>query len=377
MSKILIVAGEASGDTLGAGFVREYLKLKPKTEFFGLGGDKMTQAGVKLHYHINKLAFLGFWEVVKNIRFIKKVEKDILNQVDTLKPQAAVLIDYPGFNLRLAPKIKKRGIKVFYYISPQIWAWGAKRIKKIKNNVNMMAVIFEFEKEIYEKAGIPVEWVGHPLLDEIKISAASDNFKKANNLGINDIPIGLFPGSRIQEVVRLLPEMLKAMKIIAIGYPNVKGIISTAPGLDMSVYSEIIKRSGFNARINNGSNYDLMAHSKLNLVCSGTATLECAIIGNPLIVLYKTSFLTYHIARRLIKIPHIGMVNVVAGRRVVPELVQNDCRAERIAETGLQFLNNNQYYELVKEQLSHIKPKLGEPGAAQRAAQAAASIIDD
>ena len=158
--------------------------------------------------------------------------------MDNLKPQAAVLIDYPGFNLRLAPKIKKRGIKVFYYISPQIWAWGAKRIKKIKNNVNMMAVIFEFEKEIYEKAGIPVEWVGHPLLDEIKISAASDNFKKANNLGINDIPIGLFPGSRIQEVERILPEMLKAMKLITIGYPNVRGIISTAPGLDMSVYSE-------------------------------------------------------------------------------------------------------------------------------------------
>ncbi len=377
MSKILIAAGEASGDTLGASLVREFLQLKPETEFFGLGGDKMAQAGVKLHYHINKLAFLGFWEVVKNIRFIKKVEKEILNQVDMLKPQAAVLIDYPGFNLSLAPKLKKRGVRIFYYISPQIWAWGAKRIKKIKNNVNMMAIIFEFEKEIYEKAGVPVEWVGHPLLDEVKVSITFNEFKRANSLANNNIPIGLFPGSRIQEVQRLLPEMLSALKLIAIGYPDVRGIIGVAPGLDRSVYSEIIEQSGYKAQINNGVNYDLMAHSRLNLVCSGTATLECAIIGNPLIVLYKTSFLTYHIARRLINIPHIGMVNVVAGRKIVPELVQNECHAEKIAEISLQFLNNRQYYELVKEQLSHIKPKLGKPGAAKRAALAAIKVVDN
>jgi len=340
MSTILIVAGEASGDTLGAGLVKEFLKLKPDSEFIGLGGDKMSDAGVTLRYHINKLAFLGFWEVVKNIRFIRGVEKDLLEQVDSFNPDMAVLIDYPGFNLRLASKLRKRGIKIFYYISPQIWAWGARRIGKIKKHVDMMATIFEFEKDIYERANVPVEWVGHPLLDEIKTSVGKKEFYKANRLSSDDIPIGLFPGSRIQEVSRLLPEMLRALMLMSIGRRKVKGVIGVAPGLDKTVYSEIIEQSGVNVRIHNGSNYDLMAQAKLNLVCSGTATLECAVIGTPMLVLYKTSPLTYHIARKLIKIPHIGMVNVVAGERIVPELIQHNCTAEKITEYSLQFFRD-------------------------------------
>jgi len=376
MTNILIIAGEASGDTLGAGFISEFLKLQPDSSFFGLGGDKMASLGVELSYHIKDLAFLGFWEVVKNIRFINRVEREILDQVDKIKPRMAVLIDYPGFNLRLAPKLKRRGIKIFYYISPQVWAWGAKRVGKIKANVDYMATIFEFEKEIYEKANVPVKWVGHPLLDEINISLNESDFRQQIGLEDNNIPIGLFPGSRIQEVSRILPEMLGALKIMRSKRPEIRGIIGKAPALDKSIYEDLIEQSGCEATLYNGRTHDLMAHTRLNLVCSGTATLECAIIGTPMIVVYKTSLVTYLIARNLIRIPYIGMVNVVAGKKIVPELIQGDCRAGKIAGESFKYLDDIQYYDDVKAQLSRIKSKLGENGAAGKAARAAVEVLD-
>jgi len=375
MTNILIIAGEASGDTLGAGFIREYLKLQPQTSFFGLGGDKMNSAGVELAYHIKDLAFLGFWEVVKNIRFIKKVQRDILDQVDKLKPRMAVLIDYPGFNLRLAPKLKQRGVKVFYYISPQIWAWGGKRIRQIKSNVDFMATIFEFEKELYEKAGVPVRWVGHPLLDEIQFSTSDIEFRRQAGLKDDAVAIGLFPGSRIQEIGRILPEMLKGLRLLSSTKPEIKGLISKAPAIDDSVYQNIMAEHNTNAMIYEGNNYDLMSHARLNLVCSGTATLECAIIGTPMVVVYKTSPITYWIARSLIKIPYIGMVNVVAEEKIVPELIQGQCNARAIAATSLKYLDNSEYYNDIKNRLSRIKSKLGETGAAQRAARAAIELM--
>lgn len=372
---ILIVAGEASGDTLGAGFVREFLKRRPDSKFFGLGGDKMKSSGVDIIYHIKDLAFLGFWEVIKNISFIRQVQADILRKIEELKPSMAVLIDYPGFNLRLAPKLKARGVKVFYYVSPQIWAWGAGRIKKIKKSVDHMAVVFRFEKEIYEKDGVPVTFVGHPLIDEIQTSLTDTEFAKLCNLRRDAIPIGLFPGSRLQEVKRILPEMLYGLELAFIGYPKIVGIIGKAPSLDSSIYEQIIDQCQARAIIYQGNNYELMAHSKLNLVCSGTATLECGIIGTPMIVMYKTSPITYHIARHLVRIPHIGMVNVVAGKKVVPELIQADCVGNKIAEQMLHYLNDDAFYNSVKEALSAIKAKLGERGASLRAAEAAMKLF--
>jgi lipid-A-disaccharide synthase len=375
MSDILIIAGEASGDTLGAGLVSEFAKIKPGHDFFGFGGDKMTAVGVESIYHIKDLAIFGFWEVVKNIRFIKKVERDLLAEVDRRKPSLAILIDYPGFNLRLAPKLRQRGIKVFYYISPQIWAWGAKRIHKIKTNVDFMAVIFEFEKELYDKAGVPVRWVGHPLLDVIKIESTPEQFREQAGLQNDDTMIGLFPGSRAQEIKRILPEMLAALEFIAIGYPDVNGIIGAAPAIDDSFYEQIIAKSKIKVRLHRGSNYDLMAHAKVNLVCSGTATLECAVIGTPFVVVYKTSPITYYIARNLIRIPVIGMVNVVAGHKIVPELIQGDCNAQNMAAYILNYLNDPNYYAEIKNSLAGIRPKLGESGASRRAAEAAVELL--
>jgi lipid-A-disaccharide synthase len=375
MKNILIIAGEASGDTLGAGLVREFQKLKPEYKFFGFGGDKMKKLGVDIVYHINQLAIIGFWEVVKNIRFILRVRRDILNEVEKLKPSMAILIDYPGFNLRLARQLKNRGVKVLYYISPQIWAWGGKRIRQIKQNVDHMTVIFEFERELYEKAEVPVTWVGHPLLEEIDIKTSYEDF--LGNCGFNhdEVVLGLFPGSREQEVKRILPEMLMAMKIITVAYPKVRAVIGKAPAIDFDFYQEIMDTAEWHVPLYAQSNYDIMKHAKANIVCSGTATLECGMIGTPLIVVYKTSPITYMIARRLIKLPNIGMVNLVAGKEVVPELIQKDCNGQKIAEYMLKYLNNTEYYESTKSALADIKSKLGEMGASKKAAETAIELL--
>lgn len=376
MSHVLIIAGEASGDVLGAGFVDEFLKIRPAIRFFGLGGDKMAAAGVDLQYHIRDLAFLGFWEVVKNISLIRKVEKQILDQVDKLNPALAVLIDYPGFNLRLARKLKKRNIKIFYYISPQIWAWGAGRIRKIKKHVDLMTTIFEFEKDIYEKAGVPVRWVGYPMIDKIKAGMNDSEFRRRAGVAPGETIIGLFPGSRLQEIERILPTMLLAVKSMAAKRPGVKAVIGRAPAIDRAIYGKMLDEYFKDALILDGLNYDIMAHAKINIVCSGTATLECAIIGTPLIVVYKTSLPTYWIARWLIRIPYIGMVNVVAGEKIVPELVQNDCTPEKIAQTCLDYMNDEKLHAQVKSRLSSIKNKLGQPGAAGRAAESAVRLME-
>lgn len=375
MKNILIIAGEASGDTLGAGLVCEFQKLNSDCSFFGFGGDKMSKLGVDLTYHIDQLAILGFWEVIKNYRFLLKVRRDILQQVDKLKPSMAILIDYPGFNLRLAPLLRKRGVKVFYYVSPQIWAWGSKRIKEIKKNIDHMAVIFEFEKKLYEEADVPVTWVGHPLIDEISINISHREFLENCSLDSRDMPIGLFPGSRKQEVGRILPEMLEALKIISMGYPNVTGIIGKAPALSFDFYQQIMDKAEKHVLIYNESNYDIMKHAKMNIVCSGTATLECGMIGTPLLVVYKTSPITYIIAKRLIKLPNIGMVNLVAGKEVVPELIQHECNGQKIAEHVLQYLNDTDYYNDIKSQLEDTRSKLGESGASRRVAETVIGVM--
>jgi lipid-A-disaccharide synthase len=376
MQNILIVAGEVSGDLLGAGLVKEFGQIKPDIKFFGFGGDRMSTAGVELIYHIRQLAFMGFWEVAKNYRFIKNAQKQLLRAVAERKPSMAILIDYPGFNLRLAAKLKAMGVAVFYYVSPQIWAWGAGRIKKIKRDVDLMAVLFDFEKEIYDKAGVPAVWVGHPILDELKIDNPESEFYRRNNINKENMVIGLFPGSRQNEVTRLLPDMLKATAMIKISYPNLKPIIAKAESLDESLYQVICQQAGQLVPFAVGSNYELMSYSKICLVCSGTATLECGIIGTPLLVLYKTSFFTYMLARLLIKIRFIGLVNIVSGKSVVPELIQSNCTAGNIANESLGFLNDITKYQKTKTELAKIKGRLGDSGAARRVATAAADLFE-
>ncbi len=371
-NSILIVAGEASGDNVGGLLAAELKLLQPGLELFGLGGDRMDISGVDIRYHINQLSFLGFWEVLKHLPFIKKVEGDLLNQIRERKPSLAILIDYPGFNLRLARKLKSLNIPIMYYVSPQVWAWGRGRISKIKELVDKMVVVFEFEKQMYEKEGMDVEWFGHPLLEIVKPHYGRNEFIKKIG-GESDLRyVGIFPGSRKQEIEKMLPEMKRALEIASSSDPGLRGIVGCAPGIDDDFYRRVVSGNMLSVR---GLTYDLMEYAELNLVASGTATLECAILNKPLFILYRTSAVTYMIARRLVKIPHVGLVNVVAGEKIVPEFIQKDCNSDLIAEEIQLFFSDDGYKKRMLEQLSSVKEKLGTAGASKRVAETALEMI--
>ena len=370
---ILIIAGETSGDNVGGLLCAELRRLRPDVELFGLGGDRMKNAGVDIIYHANQLSFLGFWEVIKNLPFIRQVGRSILTQIDLRKPSLAILIDYPGFNLRLAEKLKERKIPIIYYVSPQVWAWGKGRIQKIKRLVDKMIVVFDFERQMYREEGMDAEWYGHPLLEIVRSDCPRDDFLKYLGLSPGDKYIGLYPGSRKQEISRILPEMKDAIKILNKHEISYKGIVGCAPGIDEKLYKDI---GGGNLIYVQGKTYDLMAHSELNLIASGTATLECAILERPLFVLYKTSAITYQIARRLIKIPHIGLVNVVAGIKIVPEYIQGRCRAAQIARDIEKYFSNENSRTTMTKNLSAVRARMGKPGASAKVAQSVIAMVE-
>ena len=371
-NSILITAGEASGDNVGGLFATELKLLRPDIELFGLGGDRMDISEVHIRYHINQLSFLGFWEILKHIPFVKEVERDLLKQIADRKPSLAVLIDYPGFNLRLARRLKSLNIPVMYYVSPQVWAWGRGRISKIKKLVDKMVVVFQFEKEMYEKEGMAVEWHGHPLLEIVKPRYERDEFIKKLGIESSLRYIGILPGSRIQEIEKILPVMKKAVEISSSSGLGLRGIVGCAPGIDDDFYRRV---GGDDMLYVRGLTYDLMEYAELNLVASGTATLECAILKKPLFILYKTSPITYMIARRLVKIPYVGLVNVVAGERIVPEFIQKDCKSDLIAEEIESFFSDDSYRHRMLQRLSSVKDKLGTAGASKKVAETALRMI--
>ncbi len=367
--KILIAAGEASGDLYGSSLVRELKALNHATEFFGMGGDRMKEQGVELFFHTQELGFMGITEVMKNLAFISKVEKEMISVLDRRKPDLAVLIDYPGFNLRFARYIKERNITLVYYISPQIWAWGGKRINKIKKYVNKMVVILPFEEELYRKAGMHVEFVGHPLLDIVKPTLSCEDFKRKFDIRRNQSLVGLLPGSRWQEVEKILPVMLRSVEILKDSHPSTAWAVGLAPTLPRRRMEDLLGGLGQKPKIMENLTYDLMKYSDILLVTSGTATLECAILGTPLIVLYKTSLLTWLIGKSLVRLPHISLVNILAGRKIVPEYIQGNAQPEKIADEIRNILENKGKYKKIKEDLSEVRGKLGGEGASRRAAQ--------
>ncbi len=368
---ILIIAGEASGDNVGGLLAAELKLLRPEIELFGLGGDRMDVSGVDIRFHVNQLSFLGFWEVLKHIPFIKEVERDLLNQIAKRKPTLAVLIDYPGFNLRLAGKLKSLNIPIMYYVSPQVWAWGRGRIAKIRKLVNKMVVVFQFEKEMYSEEGMEVEWHGHPLLEIVKPLYERAEFMKKLGVESGLKYIGIFPGSRKQEIEKILPVMKRALEISSSGL-GLRGIVGCAPGIDIDFYRNIC---GHDMLYVQGFIYDLMKYAELNLVASGTATLECAILEKPLFILYKTSAVTYMIARRLVKIPYVGLVNVVAGEKIVPEFIQKDCKGDLIAGEMELFFADGDYRHRMLKYLSSVKGKLGAATASKKVAETALGMI--
>ena len=372
---IMIVAGEASGDMHGANLVREMLNLDPALNFYGIGGNRLQEEGVELLANASDMAVVGLTEVVSKLGSILKIMGIMKRSLDERRPDIVILIDYPDFNIPLAKAAKKRGIKVFYYISPQVWAWRKSRIGQIKKTVSKMAVILPFEVEMYHQKGFGVNYVGHPLLDMVKLNYSKQESRKKFGLSEDKITIGILPGSRTSEVRILMPELLRAAQILKREMPDLQFILPLADTLEETSVTEII--SGFNVdvKVVSGHTYDVVSCADLALVASGTATLETALLGVPMIIVYKISLLSYFIGRLFVHVKNIGLVNIIAGKTIVPELIQGDASGMRIAAESLSILKNGERRQKMIKELEAIRARLGEPGAARRAAQIAHDMI--
>lgn len=373
---ILIVAGEASGDQHAADLVREIKKRSPLIFFWGLGGSRLKEEGVILRADMVSMAVIGFFEVLKHFSALKKIFDDTLAEAEKNKPDLAILVDYPGFNLRLAEELCKRKIPVAYYVSPQIWAWGKDRIKTIKRSVSLMMVLFPFEEKLYKDAGVPVKFVGHPCLDHVKPSAGPEKIRAGLRVSENKILVGLLPGSRTKEIKNLLPIMLDTAEMLSKKFKgNIEFVLPAAPTVSDDLINRIIAGKDIPLKIVRNMTYDAIAASDLCLVCSGTATLETGILATPMAILYKVNLLTWLYVRLLIKIPFIGLVNIVKGRKCVEEFVQFDAKASKIASYAGVMLENREKLSEMRRELSEIKRLLGETGAGSRAADAVLSLL--
>jgi lipid-A-disaccharide synthase len=366
VKRVMMIAGEASGDMHASGVVRELKQRDPAIEVFGMGGECMIREGLDLTVHMSHMAFMGFVEVVRHLRTIYRVQKALEVEMDRRKPDVLLLVDYPGFNLRFAEIAKRRGIPVLYYVSPQVWAWHQSRVKKMKRLVDKMHVIFPFEVKIYEAEGIPVEFVGHPLVERLGVGTTREGFFAREGLNHDRKLLALFPGSRAQEIERILPTMVKTAGTLQ-KLMDLQVAVGVAPNLGAGALSPyLIGCSGI--RMIEQATYDLMKHADAAVVTSGTATLETGWFGTPMAIVYKTSPLTYEIGKRLVDVRFIGLVNIVAGRGIVPELIQHDCTPERLVKTMMPLLSDPREAEAMRTDLAIVRERLGAGGASARVA---------
>ena len=373
---IMIIAGEVSGDLLGAELSGELKNVDGNLNIIGVGGDRMKQAGVEIIYHINNLAFLGFAEVVKHIPFIRKVQSDLIKIINEKNIKNIILIDYPGFNLNFAKKIKPLGVKIIYYVSPQVWAWGKGRIKRIKNLVRKIFVVFPFEEKLYLDEGIDVEFVGHPLLERISNYdfLPKEKFFKMYELNPGKEILLILPGSRNHEVERIFPAVIEAALKLSKEF-NLQTVVAGASGIDEKLFNKISEPNEY--RVIKDNNYELMKYSKFGIIKSGTSTLEAGLFGLPMVIVYKTSLLTYYIGKNLVNLKNIGMANIISGEDIVPELIQDKVNPESIYNEAKKILNNNSLYTSVKTRLLEINKKLGEKGAVRKTAESIYSLINE
>ena len=360
--KYYIIAGEASGDLHGSNLIKELKKLDASATIRCWGGDKMQQAGGDLVKHYRELAFMGFWEVIKNIFTILRNLKFCKKDIEQFQPDTLILIDYPGFNLRIAKWAKQKGLRIIYYISPQVWAWKENRVKMMKQCIDKMIVILPFEKDYFKnKWNWEVEYVGHPLVEVIK----SHELRAMSYEHGNKSVVALLPGSRKQEILKKLPVMLEVSK----SFPSHQFIVAKAPGVDDDFYSSLLHPYN-NVSAVSGKTYDLLMHAKAALVTSGTATLETALFGVPEVVCYKGSFLSYEIGRRLVKVKFISLVNLIMDRLVVKELIQHDMNVKNLQFELEELLTSEQRISQLMKDYAELKNLLSEKGnASAKAAQ--------
>lgn len=364
--KYYIIAGEASGDLHGSNLIKELKQLDAAADIRCWGGDKMQATGGILVKHYRELAFMGFTEVLMNLRTIFRNLKFCKQDILQYRPDALILIDYPGFNLRIAKWAKQQGLKVIYYISPQVWAWKANRVKMMKQCIDKMLVILPFEKDYYKsKWNWEVEYVGHPLVEEVERRRSEVRGQRFSDKPI----VALLPGSRKQEIKKKLPVMLAVSK----SFPDYQFIIAQAPSVDDSFYKTFTSQYDNVSSVANQT-YDLLLQSKAALVTSGTATLETALFGVPEVVCYKGSFLSYQIGKRLVNVKFISLVNLIMDKLVVKELIQNDLTVENLRSELQQLLSTGNRTEEIKKDYAALKDLLGQGGNAS--AKAASSIIE-
>jgi lipid-A-disaccharide synthase len=371
----MIVAGEASGDMYGATLAAELRALSPSLRFFGMGGDCMRKAGVETLVDANVMAVMGLVEVLGHLPVIVKgfniLKKRLLND----PPKLLILIDYPDFNLRLAKVAKAAGVKVLYFISPQVWAWRSGRVKGIGRVVDRMAVLFPFEVPFYQKAGIPVSFVGHPLLDMVRPAMGRDQALASLGLDPARRTVGLFPGSRKSVIKKLLPVILQSAEELQRRMPGLQFVLPLASSLRHDDLAPYLEQSALEISVVSGRNHDLMAGCDAAISVSGTVIMELALVGTPAVLIYKVSPLTYQVGKRVINVPHIGICNIVAEKRLIKELIQHEAEPGAIADEIDAILNRPGYAQEIREGFATVKVKLGSGGALGRVARVAMEMM--
>ena len=375
--RVLLVAGEVSGDLHGSHLVEAIQSVDPEIQFFGVGGEGLKRVGMELLYPSQSLSVVGITEVFFKLRAILKALQGLKKSLERERPDLIILIDFPDFNLRLAKIAHRRGIPILYYISPQVWAWRPKRIKLIARLVTKMIVLFPFEVPLYEAAGVDVEWVGHPLLDIVKPTLSKEKAFEQFGLDPNRRTVGLLPGSRIHEIERLLPPLLASAHLLQEEIQDLQFVIPLAPGIPKTLLSPWMKNISVPVKVVEGFTYDVMNLSELLIAASGTVTLEGAILGKPMIIIYKVSLPSSWVARALVRVDHIGLVNLVAEKEIAPELLQRDVNPQRISNEALRILRDPLLSRKMVESMGEVRQKLGEPGAAQRAAHITLSLMKE
>ncbi|MFH1313584.1 MAG: lipid-A-disaccharide synthase [Candidatus Eisenbacteria bacterium] len=371
---MMMITGEVSGDLYGSLLAAEITSVDADVRISGIGGDRMREAGVETFLDSNDLSVVGFWEAIVRLRKLRSALSQAKETIRQRKPDVLILIDYPGMNLRLAGFAKERGIKVLYYVSPQVWAWGRNRLKAIRKNVDKMAVILPFEVDLYEKEGIDVTYVGHPLIDIVKTGLDQEAFLSKMGLGGNGNLVALMPGSRTQEIKQHIQPLIRTASLLREQLPSVRFILVSLPTFREMLEKEI-EKAGVPISVTTDYRYEALRYSRLAIACSGTATLEAALLGTPMIVIYRLALFSWLLGKLIVDVPFISLANLVAGEEVVPEFVQSAVNPKTLADEAVKMLTDDVRRRKIIRQLETVRQSLGPGGATARTARLALSLM--
>ena len=369
MKRVMVVAGEASGDMHAARVINRMKELNPELEFFGMGGQQMAEAGVDILYDPTDLSVIGFWESIKHLGLMYKVLNQLETAIKEQEPDVVLLVDFSGFNLKMAKRTAELDVPTVNYFAPSAWVWGKWRAKKMAKYGVKIASVFPMERDVYQEVGADVEFVGHPLVDLVETELSPAQFKSKFDLKDDRLRIGLLPGSRKQEIESLLEPMLEAAELITEQYPTPQFLLPVAETIAKSEIESKIKDYNLDIKLLAGYSYEVMSNSDLLLSTSGTATLEASFFATPMVIIYKTSWLSYLLSKLLVKIPYVGLPNIIAEKQIVPELLQKEANSQEIAKQALRILDSPTKQDEIKENLELVKDRLGASGAVGRVAR--------